>query len=221
MNYEIKTELRNIISGKKQVSNGDFIQSITKHLRRGKKTSRNAKKGEFTKQEETEYLINYSTANSLWIKDLEDYVYLSEGAEQKVYLSNDVTHVLKLNTTIFYEFWIDYFHSLLFHNYFFPDTTYELIGFFYDSEQLCAVVKQSYIKADSLTELENVTRFLNKNNFFIKKNNDYYNSDLGLILEDLHDENVLTSKGTLFFIDTVFYTTPSFFEDNFEDNKGN
>ena len=110
-----------------------------------------------------------------------------------------------MNTSIFYEFWTDYFHSLLFHNYFFTSTTYELIGFFYDAEQLCAVVKQSYIKADSLTELENVTHFLNKNIFFIKKNNDYYNSDLGLILEDLHDENVLTSKGALFFIDTVWF----------------
>jgi hypothetical protein len=211
MNYEIKTELRNIISGNEPIRQNSLIQSITDHLRRSKKTNRNAKKGEFTKQEETEYLINYSTANSLWINNLENYIYLSEGAEQKVYLSNDVTHVLKLNTTIFYEFWIDYFHSLLFHNYFFTSTTYELIGFYYDSEQLCAVVKQNYVNVDSLTELENVKRFLNKNNFFIKKNNDYYNSDLDLILEDLHDENVLTSKETLFFIDTVFYSTPSFF----------
>ncbi len=27
----------------------------------------------------------------------------------------------------------------------------------------------------------------------------------GLIIEDLHDENVLTSNGILYFIDTVFY----------------
>lgn len=212
MNHEIKKELRNIISGKKQVSQGNSIQTIANYLRRSKETSRNAQKGEFTKQEETEYLTKYISDNSLWVKDLENYVYLSEGAEQKVYLAKDATHVLKLNTSVFYEFWIDYFHSLLFHNYFFPDTTYELIGFCYDSEALCTVVKQNYIKADSLTDLENVTLFLNTNNFFIKKNNDYYNSDLGLILEDLHDENVLTSNEMLFFIDTVFYVVPSFFE---------
>jgi len=28
---------------------------------------------------------------------------------------------------------------------------------------------------------------------------------LGLIIEDLHDENVLTQNGVLYFIDTVFY----------------
>ena len=36
---------------------------------------------------------------------------------------------------------------------------------------------------------------------------DYYNEELGLILEDLHDENVLTQNGMLYFIDTVFYIT--------------
>ena len=40
-----------------------------------------------------------------------------------------------------------------------------------------------------------------------KKNNDYYHEELGIILEDLHDENVLTNKGILFFIDTTFYST--------------
>jgi hypothetical protein len=29
---------------------------------------------------------------------------------------------------------------------------------------------------------------------------------MGLILEDMHDENVLVNSNTLFFIDTVFYT---------------
>jgi hypothetical protein len=38
---------------------------------------------------------------------------------------------------------------------------------------------------------------------------DYYNEELGLILEDLHDENVLTQNGMLYFIDTVFYITSS------------
>jgi hypothetical protein len=36
--------------------------------------------------------------------------------------------------------------------------------------------------------------------------NNYYNKELGLILEDIHDENVIVNSNTLFFIDTVFYT---------------
>ena len=47
--------------------------------------------------------------------------------------------------------------------------------------------------------------FLKNNGFQNTKNHDYYNAALGLILEDLHDENVLTQNGMLYFIDTVFY----------------
>lgn len=43
------------------------------------------------------------------------------------------------------------------------------------------------------------------NGFVNTKNHDYYNSVLGIILEDLHDQNVLTQDGNLYFIDTVFY----------------
>ena len=37
------------------------------------------------------------------------------------------------------------------------------------------------------------------------KNNDYINEFYGIILEDLHDENMLMRNGVLFFVDTVFY----------------
>lgn len=46
------------------------------------------------------------------------------------------------------------------------------------------------------------------------RNNDYYNPELGIILEDLHDENVLTRHDILYFIDTVFYLTDSFWNDD-------
>jgi len=53
------------------------------------------------------------------------------------------------------------------------------------------------------------------NNGFIKPKsfkNDYINAGLGIILEDLHEENVFTSDGVLFFIDTVFYLTNEFYK---------
>jgi Ser/Thr protein kinase RdoA (MazF antagonist) len=38
------------------------------------------------------------------------------------------------------------------------------------------------------------------------KNDDYYNNDLGIILEDLHDENVFMDENEhLLFIDPVIY----------------
>jgi hypothetical protein len=43
------------------------------------------------------------------------------------------------------------------------------------------------------------------NGFNNTRNHDYFHPELGIILEDLHDENVLTAQGMLYFIDTVFY----------------
>jgi hypothetical protein len=54
-------------------------------------------------------------------------------------------------------------------------------------------------------KVENNKQFLENYGFKNTKNNDYFNTNLGIILEDLHDENVLTANDILYFIDTVFY----------------
>lgn len=57
---------------------------------------------------------------------------------------------------------------------------------------------------------------------FVKPNpkkNDYRNDFLGIILEDLHDENVLVNNNLLFYIDTVFYLTPKFYEPAFDEKE--
>ena len=65
------------------------------------------------------------------------------------------------------------------------------------------------MKATEKTDLNVVKTFLENNCFRNTKNHDYYNEELCLILEDLHDENVLTQNGVLYFIDTVFYIVPT------------
>ena len=125
---------------------------------------------------------------------------------------HDDFQVFKLNDSIYYLSWEDYFNNLLLNNYFFQDTAYELIGFHQSDNVLYAVVVQEFIKSDQHTELENVKKILLENGFLNKKNNDYYHPHLGIILEDLHDENVLTFQGNLYFIDTVFYLTEQFYK---------
>ena len=147
---------------------------------------------------------------NLWISiDLTQYV--SEGAEQKVYLK-DTENVLKLNDSIYYNSWKDYLYNLLLHNYFFPDTAYDLIGFTKDNDILYAVVQQAYVSITANTDLKQVKEFLTLNGFENNRNNDYINHELGIILEDLHDENVLTRNEVLYFIDTVFYVTETFWD---------
>ncbi len=163
-----------------------------------------AKTSKHFKTEETKTLVSFINQNNFWIRDIDFTMFIAEGAEQRVYIK-DKNYVLKLNDSIYYESWLDYFNNLLLNNYFFTDTAYKLIGFYIDNEILYAVVEQPFVKATETTNLENVKLFLTQNGFVNTRNYDYYNAELGLILEDLHDENVLTANNILYFIDTVFY----------------
>ena len=81
-----------------------------------------------------------------------------------------------------------------------------LLGFYKASNDiLYALVEQNYIEATQPTDLSQVKDFLENNGFVNNRNHDYYHAGLGIILEDLHDENVLTANDILYFIDTVFY----------------
>ena len=209
MHNHLRDELHNILSGKSEVRFGTIIQTISCYLSNGSQAGSNAENEKHHNEKETEKLENFISDKNLWINDLDISQYVSEGAEQKVYLK-DSEHVLKLNDAIYYNSWKDYFHNLLLHNYFFSDTAYELIGFTKDNDILYAIVKQNYVSVTSTTDLQQVKDFLTNNGFQNNRNNDYINYELGIILEDLHDENVLTKNDILYFIDTVFYLTDEF-----------
>ncbi len=134
-----------------------------------------------------------------------DNRYLTKGGEALIYLDNDNRSVIKVNDGVYYSTWLDFLNSILIHNTLFEETAYELLGFTENERTLFAVLKQDYIIADELTDLTVVKKLLEFNGFKNTRRNDYYNEELGLILEDIHDENVIISSNTLFFIDTVFY----------------
>lgn len=208
---ELKDELQNILSGKKPFSGGDAIQAVAHYLRGSQASGGLAQTSKHYKAEETKRLIAYIDENKLWVHSLDFSAYLSEGAEQRVFIKDDKT-VCKLNDAIYYSSWLDYLNNLLLNNYFFPDTAYTLDGFYLSEENvLYALVEQPYVKATQATNLERVKEFMHENGFQNIREIDYYNPELGIILEDLHDENVLTQDDMLYFIDTVFYIKPEIF----------
>jgi len=200
----MNNEIQRIISGESQVRFETNIKTAIDYLRTCEKSGSLDKTDKYFKREETERLKQYVSSQNLWVQNIDLNNYVSEGAEQKVYLKDNKS-VIKLNDAIYYLSWIDYFVNLLLNNYFFPDTAYKLLGFFENESVLYAVVEQHFINANEKTNLDHVEKFMRANGFLKIRNNDYFNPKLGIILEDLHDENVLTRNGILFFIDTVFY----------------
>jgi hypothetical protein len=208
---EIKNELQRIILGNGQISNANKLKTVQNFLRGNATICYGSQNKKSLKGEEEKHLLNFASTHNLFYSDTisEDY-FIIEGAEQKVYRYNDF-QVIKTNNAIFYETWLDYFNNLLIHNYFFSTTAYEFMGFTLIHDNLFAVVKQNFIVATESTDLNLVKHFLVFNGFDNTRNNDYYSKELGIILEDLHDENILSRNRILFFIDTVFYITDSFY----------
>ncbi|MBL7704382.1 MAG: hypothetical protein JNM21_02430 [Taibaiella sp.] len=206
----IKHELQNIICTDEPAGTKSQLKKVQNFLRRYAETGSSAQKQQQLKSKEAAALIAFAHTESLFYPgDISEENFIGAGAEQRVFRYDDYS-VLKTNDSIFYAYWLDYFNSLLIHNYFFPATAYDFLGFKIIKEELHAVVKQDFIIATEPTDLTLVKDFLAYNGFANTRNNDYINRETGLIFEDLHDENVLSQNGILFFIDTVFYLTEDF-----------
>jgi len=163
------------------------------------------------KEEQALLIEAYCTEHELWYKERpgED-LYLTRGGEAMVYLHPDHRHVIKLNDAIYYATWLEFFNSILLHNLIFENTSYNLLGFVKEEGTLYAALEQSFILSDAQVELDDIKKILEFNGFKNSRRNDYIHEQLGLILEDMHDENVIVNSETLFFIDSVFYTvTPT------------
>ena len=159
------------------------------------------------KEEQAHLLETYSNKNNLRLTDLPgDDRFLARGGEAKVYLDADNRNVIKLNDGVYYATWLEFFNSILLHNLIFENTAYNFLGFTKEDNVLCAVLKQPFITSDAQVDLEDIKKLLAFNGFENTKRQDYIHKRLGLLLEDMHDENVIVNSDTLFFIDTVFYT---------------
>jgi Serine/Threonine/Tyrosine Kinase found in polyvalent proteins len=209
---KFKNELQNIICRNGEQGKGHTIKTVQAYLSANKGAGAKAQTIGLKRTAEERALIEYANDAQLWLTPEEMGNYITEGAEQKIHFIVGTDYVLKMADAIFYTTWLDYFNNLLLHNAFFPNTAYELKGFIKPREQLYVAVQQPYIVSTEPTKLENISVFLLANGFLHKKNNDFYHPYLGIILEDLHDENVLTSNGVLFFVDTVFYLTEIFYQ---------
>jgi len=84
-------ELQHIISGNGKVVQGGIIQAIASYLRTGETTSAVASEDKYIKKEETKKLIAYIHTHQLWIKTIQEENYLSQGAEQKVYIKDEIS----------------------------------------------------------------------------------------------------------------------------------
>ena len=212
---DTRIKIKNITEGIIIAGANDHCTTVRNILSAGYPTSTTVKKDfeskALIKEEQALLLDDYTNKNNLWVVDLPgEERYLTRGGEARVYLNMDNRTVVKLNDAVYYATWLEFFNSILLHNLIFENTAYTFLGFSKENNVLHAVLRQPFIASDTQVELDDIKQLLTFNGFENMKRNDYIHRELGLILEDMHDENVLVNSDTLFFIDTVFYTvTPT------------
>ena len=208
---DTRSKIKNIIEGIIIEGATDHCTTIRNLLCAGFTTSTTVKTDfeskAIIKEKQAILLENYCSENNLWVTNLPgEEQYLTRGGEAKIYLNNDNRSVLKLNNGVYYATWLEFFNSIVLHNLIFENTAYAFLGFTKEENILYAVLKQSFIISDKQAALHDIKSLLEFNGFKNIRRNDYTHKELGLILEDMHDENVIVNSDTLFFIDTVFYT---------------
>lgn len=152
----------------------------------------------------------WSQSKGLWINEhdfAEQYAtrQIGAGAEQKVYLHENGREVIKVNTGTYHGNWLEFFNRLLCHAILFPATKYRTIGLTRIEHTFAVIIQQQFAILAEGAPRSIVEPYLNKHGFIRSKNDDYYNSALGIILEDLHDENVFLLEEQILFIDPVIY----------------
>lgn len=207
---EVRSKLQHIIQGTLIPEQTDTCTAIRNQLCTSFSTSTTVKKDfegkSIIKKEQVRFLKQLATKNGYWVKNFPPVeLYLTEGGEAKVYLHPDGRHVIKINDGVYYATWLEYFNSIVIHNLIFPATAYTFRGFIEVPDVLLIMLQQPFISSNTTADLDAIRQLLSHNGFRNTKRQDYVNDEFGLILEDMHDENVILKENTLFFIDTVFF----------------
>lgn len=206
---EIREKLQNIIRGALLQGREDHCTTFRNLLSESFETGPTVK-GEFEsraiiKEKQANFLRVHAEKSGQWRESLPPGCeYLTRGGESEIYLAADKLNVIKVNDAIYYATWAEYFDSLVIHNLLFPNTAYSFLGFMKNKGSFSVVLQQPFIEGGQ-ADLKDIKELLTYNGFVNIKRQDYYNKEFGLLLEDMHDENVISSQDVLFFIDTVFY----------------
>jgi glycosyltransferase involved in cell wall biosynthesis len=125
------------------------------------------------------------------------------GQENDVYV--DVGRVFKCNNLSYHLSYADFFDRLALHNLLFPGAPLRFEGLLWRTRDLFPVMSQPFVRAKRGARRSEVESFMRNLGYARSRNDDYQNSE-GILVEDLHDENVFVDDDdNLIVIDPVIY----------------
>lgn len=130
-----------------------------------------------------------------------------DGMEHSVYPDGRFWH--KANPAEMQRTWLRYFHRLALHQVLFPETGLEFLGFIRSATgKLYAVTRQPHVHAERGATQKEVEAEMKRLGYQrisdMPDHSDYYNPTTGIVIDDLHDQNVvILETGELVVIDPI------------------
>lgn len=201
--------------------NGGLEEATNQLRRRIEEASRNASESERSgnaQQEVNRSIESQAKDSGLWtpIEKISNIgnPFLS-GNENDTYLNKDEGVVYKVNNLMNSGSLPNLFSRIDFHNRFFPDTKYELVGFtgFGNGNSVYPIYKQRYIPNAEFASVEDINNYMQSLGF--RQTGEAKYSDGDIIISDLRPRNVLKdADGDIYVVDAEFAeeknTSPEF-----------
>lgn len=178
-------------------------ETIVSYARASLDTGRDAGKSKATvpnwqiDETQEKFVEQWAQAAGFWFEDSEQQIIesfgpkIAQGAEAKVYYQSGEPCVIKERTSI-YSTLQKAFDAIALHNYFFPESPMQVIGFSRDAEGLFrTILTQPYIQCERLAAKEEIYEYVTSKGLRLNEDGfkESFVSDRH-ILEDMHPANV-------------------------------
>lgn len=128
------------------------------------------------------------------------------GAEHEVYFDPAVQRWFKRNNLTYHNTYLEYFQRLALHNFLFSEAPVCLEGFVTSDGTLMPVLSQPNVRVDRGATRAVTEGAMQLLGFERRQDDNYYSRSLGVLVEDLHDENVVIGEDDeLYVIDPALY----------------
>jgi hypothetical protein len=128
--------------------------------------------------------------------------------ENELYYDEASHRWFKRNNMFMHVNYLEFLHRMALHNYLFPEAPVKLEGFVLNQDVLMPVMSQPHVRAERGATKQEVIKYMQKLGFKHKTGVDFYNPDTGVIVEDLHDENVLVDPENpdhMYIVDPIIF----------------
>ena len=115
---ETRRKLQNIVSGIRIEGQTDYCTTARNYLCASFSTSTTVKTDFESrakiKEEQSNLLKEFAKENNFLLNNIStNNTFFAQGGEAKVFLANDGKNVIKINTGIYYNTWLDFLNSIL------------------------------------------------------------------------------------------------------------